>query len=264
METISIRYKKVLEDYKNPPIPKGYSYLEGEWYNGFVIIRNSDGSEFVWNPVGMLDDNGTLDGENYDQQFGRRNFRYNDFSSEEYDEPMNPELKEQYESVQKYGGFFISRYLLSEGKDAKIHSVKGVQPVINVNYNTAVKMAGSLEESEGVKSHLTYGAEYDSTLQWIIRSGSRTLKDILIGNPIFNKKQVMKTGSNKRNCVKNIYDFIGNADEFTQESYKRCYCVIRGGISWWCGNRSPVSYRYFFTQHKVPSKTGLRAVLCIK
>ena len=39
-------------NYANPPIPKGYKHICGEWNNGFVIERCSDGSQFVWIPVG--------------------------------------------------------------------------------------------------------------------------------------------------------------------------------------------------------------------
>ena len=50
-------------NYVNPPIPEGYKHVCGEWNNGFVIERCSDGSQFVWIPVGSLDSNGTLDGK---------------------------------------------------------------------------------------------------------------------------------------------------------------------------------------------------------
>ena len=50
-------------NYVNPPIPEGYKHICGEWNNGFVIERCSDGSQFVWIPVGSLDSNETLDRE---------------------------------------------------------------------------------------------------------------------------------------------------------------------------------------------------------
>lgn len=60
-------------NYANPPIPERYKHVCGEWNNGFVIERCSDGSQFVWIPVGSLDYNGTLDGKRFWEKFGRRN-----------------------------------------------------------------------------------------------------------------------------------------------------------------------------------------------
>ena len=97
-------------NYVNPPIPEGYKHICGEWNNGFVIERCSDGNQFVWIPVGSLDSNGTLDGEHFLEKFGRRNYRNDEFSDHGFNEALNGELLEQLESVKKYGGFYISRY----------------------------------------------------------------------------------------------------------------------------------------------------------
>ena len=59
------------KNYQNPPIPYGYRYVTGEWYSGFGIERLSDGSQFIWIPVGYLDANGTLDGVVFNRKFGR-------------------------------------------------------------------------------------------------------------------------------------------------------------------------------------------------
>ena len=67
-------------NYVNPPIPEGYKHIFGEWNNGFVIERCSDGNQFVWIPVGSLDSNGTLDGEHFSEKFGRRNYMDDKFS----------------------------------------------------------------------------------------------------------------------------------------------------------------------------------------
>lgn len=89
-------------NYVNPPIPKGYRHILGEWNNGFTIERDSDGSQFVWIPVGSLDSNGTLDGEHFSEKFGRRNYRNDEFSFDEFNEDLNDELNKQLESVKKY------------------------------------------------------------------------------------------------------------------------------------------------------------------
>ena len=60
-----------LYNYKNPKIPEGYIPLLGTWNTGLVIQNQTDKSEFVWVPVGFLDNDATLDGEHFDEKFGR-------------------------------------------------------------------------------------------------------------------------------------------------------------------------------------------------
>ncbi len=83
---------------------------------------------------------------------------------------------EQFESVKKYGGFYISRYNISKSSAGKPQSVKGVMPWVNINFDDAKKVASTIEDNEAVKSHLTFGAEYDSVLNGLSK---RKLKLLL-------------------------------------------------------------------------------------
>ena len=210
-------------NYANPLIPEGYKHVCGEWNNGFVIERCSDGSQFVWIPVGSLDSNGTLDGEHFSEKFGRRNYMSNEFSDDEFNEALNDELLEQLESVKKYGGFYISRYNISKSSAGKPQSVKGVMPWVNINFDDAKKVASTIEDNEAVKSHLTFGAEYDSVLEWFIKTEVKTLAEIAEDstewgnhwNTENSPRKVVETGSREKWCANNIYDFAGNVDEWT-------------------------------------------------
>lgn len=241
----------VTENYANPTIPKGYRHVCGEWNNGFVIERNSDGSQFVWIPVESLYPNGTLDGEHFSERFGRRNYMNVEFSDDGFYEDLNGKLLEQIESVEKYGGFYISRYNISKSSAGKPQSVKGVMPWRNLDFNDANKVASTIEDNEAVKSHLTFGAEYDSVLEWFIQSGVKTLAEIAEDstewgnyyNAEESPKEAVKTGSREKWCVNNIYDFAGNADEWTQEQKYNSLCVIRGGNYNSNGSVYPVAYR---------------------
>ncbi len=95
------------KNYVNTPIPEGYKHVGGEWDSGYVIERSSDGSQFVWVPVGSLDSNGTLDGEHFSEKFGRRNYMNNEFSDISYHETLEDELLEQLESVKNMEGFIF-------------------------------------------------------------------------------------------------------------------------------------------------------------
>ena len=261
-----------IPNYVNPPIPEGYKHVCGEWNNGFVIERCSDRSQFVWIPVGSLDSNGTLDGDHFSEKFGRRNYMNNEFSDDEFNEALNDELLEQLESVKKYGGFYISRYNISKSSEGKPQLVKGVMPWVNINFDDAKKVASTIEDNEAVKSHLTFGAEYDSVLEWFIKTEVKTLAEIAEDstewgnhwNTENSPKKVVETGSRKEWCANNIYDFAGNVDEWTQEQNESSYRVIRGGNFFNIGGNYPVAYCSYGNPGSDYDDTGFRATLYIK
>ncbi len=227
--------------------------------------------QLVWVPVGLLDANGTLDGEHFSEKFGRRNYMSNEFSDDEFNEALNDELLEQLESVKKYGGFYISRYNISKNSEGKPQSVKGVMPWVNINFDDAKKVASTIEDNE-VKSHLTFGAEYDSVLEWFIKTEVKTLAEIAEDstewgnhwNTENSPQEVVETGSREEWCDNNIYDFAGNVDEWTQEQNKSSYRVIRGGNYDDYGYDCPVAYRNYYDPNNYYFYTGFRATLYIK
>ena len=266
------------KNYVNPPIPNGYKHICGEWNNGFTIERCSDESQFVWIPVGSLDSNGTIDGYTFDEKFGRRNYHDFEFSERYYHEVLTDELSLQLESVIKYGGFYISRYNISKNKETgKPQSVKGAMPWVDINFDDANKIASTFENNEAVKSHLTFGAEYDSILEWFIKTHARTQREIVNdssewgryrnSDPFCALKRV-ETGSSEDWCTNNIYDFAGNVSEWTQEKYRGCsYPVTRDGNCYLDGWAYPVSYRDAYRAEPSKAKdeyTGFRIVLYIK
>ena len=259
-------------NYANPPIPEGYKHVCGEWNNGFVIERCSDGSQFVWIPVESLDSNGTLDGEHFPEKFGRRNYMNDEFSDDGFSEALNGELLEQFESVNKYGGFYISRYNISKSSAGKPQSVKGVMPCRDINFYDAKKIASTIEDNEAVKSHLTYGAEYDSVLEWFIKTEVKTLAEIAEDSTEWGNhwnienspRKVVETGSREKWCANNIYDFAGNVAEWTQEQNESSCRVIRGGYCDVNGFICPVACRIYNFPNSDYFGTGFRATLYIK
>ena len=260
------------KNYINPPIPDGYKHICGEWNNGFVIKRFSDGSQFVWIPVGSLDSNGTLDGEHFSEKFGMRNYQSDESSYREFNGKLKAELFKQHKSVKKYGGFYISRYNISKNLDGNLQSVKGAMPLVNINFYDAKKFASTIENRKEVKSHLTFGAEYDSILEWFIKSKAKTPNEIVndstkwgnYWNTENSQKALVKTGSCEKWCTNNIYDFAGNVDEWTQEYKDVLCCAIRGGFYNVLGYSKPVACcRYYFVSDNFYG-TGFRAALYIK
>ena len=256
-------------NYVNPLIPEGYKHVCGEWNNGFVIERCSDGSQFVWIPVGSLDSNGTLDGKVFSEKFGRRNYQDDKFSDDEFNEELNEELHKQWESVQKYGGFYISRYNISQSKTGEAKSVKEVMPWTNINWFDAMEAAKTFGDGVSVTSHLPFGAEFDSALEWFIKSGKRTIKEIANDSTQWGNfwntrnapKKVVKTGTREEWSTNNICDLAGNVGEWTQEQYESSLRVIRGDFSYYDGDFYPVAYRTCSSPNLSFIEIGFRATL---
>lgn len=261
------------ENYATPPIPEGYKHICGEWNNGFVIERCSDGSQFVWIPVGSLDSNGTLDGVLFNEKFGRRNYMCDLFSEGNFHETFTDEFALQLESIKKYGGFYISRYNISKNKKTgKPQSVKGENPWTNINFYSSKEVAAMLETSDTITSHLTFGAEYDSVLEWFIKSKAKNHREIAerstkwgnYWNAENSPEKLVETGIREEWRVNNIYDFAGNVTEWTQEQNDSSNITVRGGEYCDRGRMKPVAFRDCCNPHASFRGTGFRAALYIK
>lgn len=227
--------------------------------------------QLVWMPVNMLSDTSTLDGIHFNEKFGRMNYQNEEFSESEYNESLVGELAETKESIDTYGGCYITRYKISiDKKTGEPRSIKGADPWTRIDFPTAKNVAATMAKSENLMSHLTYGAEYDTRTKWTIETGTVTKKEIAedstrLGNYYNNNnypKEIVKTG--KDGCVNNIYGFAGNVDEWTQEQKKSLCRVLRGGDSYNTGFYFPVDYRLGISPDHYSYRTSFRATLCIK
>lgn len=253
-------------DYTKPPIPDGYSHVEGKWNTGFVI-QDKLGNQYVWIPVGALPSNGTLDGKHFTEKFGRRNYQNDEFSQSDFHEDMD---EKQLKSVQKYGGFYISRYTISKSKNGKPASVKGAMPWINIDFPDAVKE--SMKFGQGiVQSHLWYGAECDSILEWLKETGKshkEIAEDSTSWGNYWNCKnspeKVVETGSRKEWYANNIADLAGNVWEWTQEANDSSYRVLRCGSCNNDGSNYPVAYRSYILTDDFFDLFGFRVALYIE
>ena len=242
------------ENYVNPPIPEGYKHVLGGWEEGFVIERCTDGSQFGWIPVGYLDPDGTLDGEHFCEKFGRRNYLNDTFSAKGFNEPLEGELLETWESIKKYGGFYISCYEISCDQDRIPKSVKGFRPCLNIDWFVAEKYAKTFGDGKTSQSHLPFGAEYDSVLAWFIKSGAKTTSEIS-----------KNSESHQKRYENNIYDFASNVGEWTAERFREGFChVARGGMFDGRGGNRPVAYRLPCNPGGWYIDVGFRATLYVK
>ncbi len=246
-----------------------------DWTNSHeveTLQRTYD--QFVWTPVNLLKPNGTLDGDSFTEKFGRRNYRNVEFSESEYNEVLTDELVLQKESVDKYGGFFSSRYDISEdSKDkGRPRSIKGAYPWINedriMDYPS---IANSMFKGE-ITSHLMYGAEYDTREEWVIETKTKTFNDIAKDSSKWGNhwdtegfsNEMLKTGACEEWCVNNIYDFTGNVTERTQEKHGSSSHVIRGCHYYEYGYHCPADYRNYDVPFYKYNYPGFRVTICIR
>lgn len=250
-----------------PRIPKGFTHLEGTPEDGFVIVSTHTGNQFVWIPVEVLTPNGTANnGITFDSRFGRRSFgsAHMDLTTNEFWEEETPKLQKQRELVEKYGGFYISRYNISE----HFRSIPDATPIIDINQYDAGKAAHFVERSEDIASRLMYGSEYDSTIEFLIESGAKSFEECTEdcqttwGNLWTSKSEKMgicKSDANPAWAANRIFDLNGNAATWTLEKYgDRNQGVIRG--KGWDGCFSVV-FRGFSNSGKQYRGTGYRVAL---
>ena len=258
--------------YMHPPVPEGYNHIKGEWNNGFVIERFEDGSHFVWVPVGVLIPNGTLDAHSFNQKFGRRNYMAGDFTESGFYERMSRELRLQCESVKKHGGFYISAYNISKNmKTGKPQSVEGEKPWTKISGEDAAKIARTFEKSKDIRSHLPFGAEYDSVLEWLVQSGDKSYAEVAkdssnwgnIGYCGLTKPKVFNTGKSSTWKANNIYDLAGNVMEWTQETDPDGNYTLRGQVCCNKWERACAAQRYS-SNHQKKHNVGFRIALFLK
>lgn len=180
--------------------------------------------QFVYVPVSLLKANGTLDGKKFDKKFGRRCYP-DDISFHQFGEEIT---SDHCSSIMKSGGFYTSRYAISKDDILRPRSIKNAEPWICIDFSDAIKISKAYGASNpDIKSHLTFGTEFDSVVEWVIESHSKTcceLDDSTTWGNYWNSKnspkKVIKTGTNSQYYVNNIADLAGNIEEWTQEYFE--------------------------------------------
>lgn len=249
------RYSKAFLD---PVIPDGYRHITGtDWKSGFQIERIEDGSRFVFIPVGSLKSNGTLDGINFNEKFGRRVF-YPNFSNELGEEPIYGTrnlLRNQFQSVVEYGGFYVSS-IISRSESLKPISIPGRTPWTMIDFERAMSLAMSFENRHNLSSHLIFGAEYDSIIEWIIESNKMTLQEVVEQN--FSEDYGKPYNGNVLS--------LGRVAEWTQERTVKGTSskpAIRGVSLKRDGTKNPLAWRQQAEKYVKMPYIGFRIALYI-
>ena len=220
-------------------IPAGFRVSEKEDERtideGLVII-GPDNSEYVWIPT-------------TETPLAQREF-YSYFSGgrlENYEDEVTALYQEMKESVLNYGGYYIGRYETSWSDDRSLPASKAVTEnspgniIVQYSPQDFTELAQKLYENNStVQAFFTWGANWDTALQWLADSGALSFEDVSedstswgnYSNDSFSIREGGKyTGKYEEAKVNNIYDLAGNNWEWTQERCGSSYVMRSGGYN---------------------------------
>ena len=202
--------------------------------HGLVVV-GPDGSEFVWVPTTVT----PLAVRDFGSYFSGGGSL-----SGYYDEEELPAYQEMIQSVERYGGFYMGRYEASQGANglpASVRIADGSQGRIWVQFSpqdTVVACERLYADNDTVQGFFPWGANWDTTLQWLIDSGCKTEAEVTrdstgwgnYSNDTFSDRaRGNATGAWEEAKANNIYDLAGNNWEWTQERFGSGEYVMRGG-----------------------------------
>ena len=138
-------------------------------------------------------------------------------------EIMKSDYEEMIKSIEKYKGFYIGRYELSENGEKTGITQR------NTNwyelYKNCTKCA---KEGTNVKTRMIWGLQWDATCNWLASSGFSMTDSTKWGNYGTSSVSIKNTGYSESWKANNVYDFAGNCFEWTQEAEEIGGRVIRG------------------------------------
>ena len=224
-------------------IPAGFTVSGKEdekTVNKGLVIIGPDRSEFVWIPT-------------YVTPLETRDFgcyMYGERSLAGYHDETGLELYQQMKaSTDRYGGFYMGRYEASYGAGSSLDDyvpasrrITADEPGriwVHFGPRKAEKACRNIyADNDTVQGFFPWGANWDTTLQWLVDSGCKTLSEVS-GNSsgwgnysdadFCRDANEKYTGRWEQAKANNIYDLAGNNWEWTQERYRGGSYVMRGG-----------------------------------
>ena len=176
-------------------------------------------------------------------------------SKDKMAEAFVADYNEMIASIEKYGGFYIGRYELS---DAGVQKDK--QPLTTTDWYNLYKKCKELNASNKVEARMIWGCQWDVTCNFIANKGDK--KSITDSSSWGNydgtsvkaddgttelkasgTRAKLNTGKTTFTMANNIYDLAGNCSEWTQEASYTNYRAYRGGFYGHDGSSTPASYR---------------------
>ena len=233
-----------------------YSKLRNEYDNGnsfYDTSTNKPGTEEYREPDILTDtENGDANADNLatiKSVFATELAEYGISSSSSdaqvlnaYAQMLVDEYNETYESIKKYGGFYIGRYEISGSVESPTVEQGGtvLDSSVAGNWYNLKKACNNVVNNEYVKSEMIYGNQWDRVLNWLVETGAKTEEQVYSdssswGNYISSSGAAatdsgspQTSGKNEAWQANNIYDLAGNYYDWTQESILTSYRILRG------------------------------------
>ena len=263
---------------KNKMPASQWNNITADDINKGIVVVDADGNEFEWIPITDT------------SKFARSAWGGNasaklaetSTSSAYWEDTTTSEYKNMVTSVTNNKGFYVARYEASANSGStKAQSKRGVTAWTNISQTNAITKSANYNST--LHSHLIYGIEWDSILNWL--NGNATISSSTsgetktmeladlqtnscswgnyynsTGNAATNSGSKQTTGKSEYWKANNIYDLAGNVFEWTQEKYStgtsRAY---RGGYYNFNGDGSPAAYRSSNVASYTNSSLGFRA-----
>ena len=258
--------KQIKDNYDNTvTVPKGFKVTdEGTTVPDGIVIEDGAGNQFVWIPTGMykVDASGTTKTNDLTRrQWGRTAnveqaptlitgdektvgsgnqkvyFGEGDTRSVAHETIENFLNSAKPVSEGGNGGFYIGRYEQGKGNVCKA----GVSAYVSITRDAAKAQAEAMHTNKkqyGVTSELISSYAWDTALNFICQNSEHgyklaTTTESTYGNIGTSNKTVI--GGTPVDCYSNIYDILGNCEEWTTEYSSFTVgspaypCVFRGG-----------------------------------
>ena len=278
---------------KNKMPANQWNNITAEDINKGIVVVDAEGNEFVWIPitdaskfartawttVSGYDESGnwqsgTLTTPHQLAKTSTTNKWWEDTTTTEYTNMVT--------SVTANKGFYVARYEASANRvvSGKAQSKRGVTTWTDISQTDAITKSANYNSA--LHSHLMYGIEWDSILNWLngnaIISSSTSgqtktmeLADIQTnssswgnynnstGNAAANKGSKQTTGKSEYWKANNIYDLAGNVEEWTQEKWSAgTNRAERGGGYLGDGGGRPAACRYYVSTRDTDYDLGFR------
>ena len=261
---------------KNKMPVSQWNNITAEDINKGIVVVDADGNEFVWIPITDaskfarvawttaygFDANGSWQSGTCTtpHQFADKstaNRWWEDTSTTEYTNMVN--------SITSNKGFYVARYEASANGD-KAQSKREKNVWTGISQTDAITKSANYNSA--LHSHLIYGIEWDSILNWlkgnatISSSTSGETKTMELadlqtnscswgnyknstGNATTNSYSLQTTGKSEYWKANNIYDLAGNVYEWTQEKWSiGTIRARRGGGFNYDGDEGPAAHRH--------------------
>ena len=286
-----------ISKYNNPIVPEGFHKVDTEnakWemvngevadWNKGLVIEDDLGNQFVWVPMDLVNihyDEESIkykyvyDINNLDKTIEEENqiLKYGGFYVARYEAGVPNELQEILSNIDENTNNIIGIPV----------SKSGIRPWNYISYSNALKNAQNMyKDSTSVKSGLLTQRQVQAIGYWISQAGYDVENAKEWGNysnvnfsftglysedhgktykyaenkdkKIYN--MILGTGITERNMANNIYDFVGNLQEYL---YAR-NCDAFGG---YYDNVSFYSYGALLSSFTPNNQTGFRVVLYLE